>query len=174
MKFMKTTSIETMAVGVHPFERAGLGIAPFKFVGSYESVFQAVPGDPDCPIQPGSCCDYCFQGIRYVCRIRSADGREFKVGCDCVYKTGDKRVITDAKRAENKRRTEATHNRADAKIEAARLLLPTVADKLRVQPHPYTWQAERGETMLDRVEWLLANAGRKGKLEAAKIIAQAQ
>lgn len=167
----ETTATEN--TGMHPFERAGLGIAPFTFVGTYESKFQAVPGDPNCPIQPGTCCDYCFQGIMYVCRVRSADGREFKVGCDCVLKTKDKRITTAAKRAENKRNTEAAHKRADAKIAAAIATLPTVESKLRAQPHPYAWQAEKGATMLDRVKWLLGNAGRKGKCEAAKIIAAA-
>ena len=42
---------------------------------------------------------------------------------------------------------------------------------MRPIPHPYDNQAARGLTMLDRVEWLMANAGRKGKCAAAKIVA---
>jgi hypothetical protein len=158
---------ETVGSTVHAFERAGLGKAPFKFVGTYESKFQACPG---APVKPGTSCDYCGEGIMYVCAIRSSDGKTFKVGCDCVSKVGDAglKKIIDRKVAE--RRTAATHARQDAKIAAAIAALPSVAAALRAQPHPYTWQADKGATMLDRVQWLLANAGRKGKCEAAKII----
>lgn len=84
-----TQETTTKATRVHAFEKAGLGKAPFKAIGFYESKFQAVPGDPNCPIQPGSSCDYCGNGIMNVYQVRSADGKTFKVGCDCVAKTGD-------------------------------------------------------------------------------------
>lgn len=172
---MRTVRGEGEAVGttVHCFERAGLGRAPFRCVGFYESKFQAVPGDPNCPVQPGTSCDYCGQGIMYVARIKDADGREFKVGCDCVARTGDAglRKVIDAKVAA--RRREASHRNADAKIAAARALLPTVADKLRAEPHPSPWAAAKGRTLLDLVEFLLSDAGRQGKVRAAKIVAAA-
>ena len=44
----------TNAASIHPFEKRGLGRAPFRCVGFYESKYQAIPGDPSCPIQPGS------------------------------------------------------------------------------------------------------------------------
>lgn len=87
---------------MHRFEIAGLGKAPFRCIGFYVSKFQAIPGDPNCPIQPGSSCDYCSNAIMNVYQIRGADGREFKVGCDCVAKTGDaglRRQISESKRA---------------------------------------------------------------------------
>lgn len=80
----------TAEIGVHVFERAGLGKAPFRFVGFYEKTYQACPG---APIQPGSTCDYCGQGIMICCEILSADGKRFKVGSDCVNKTGDRGLI---------------------------------------------------------------------------------
>ena len=85
-------------VKVHVFESAGLGLAPFRLDGFSESKFQAAPG---APVQPGSTCDYCGQGIMIVCAIRSADGKRFKVGCDCVAKTDDaglKSVVDRGKR----------------------------------------------------------------------------
>ena len=168
---MNTT---TNGNATHPFEIAGLGKAPFRFVGAYVSKFQAVPGDPSCPIQPGTSCDYCAAGIMTVCVIRSSDGREFKVGCDCVLKVGDKGLARKVSAEVAKRRTESAHARADKRIAEAVAELPAVADKLRAQPHRNAWQAENGLTMLDCVEWLLANAGRKGKLEAAKIVEAAR
>ncbi len=84
-------------IWVHRFEQAGLGKAPFKVVGFSVEKFQAIPGDPSCPIQPGSSCDYCGQGIMNVYRLESADGKFFKVGCDCVARTGDT-ALTEATR----------------------------------------------------------------------------
>lgn len=158
---------EVVGTVVHAFERAGLGKAPFKFVGAYEAKFQACPG---APVQAGTSCDYCGTGIMLVCRIQSADGREFKVGCDCVAKTGDAglKKIIDRKMAE--RRTAMAHANADKKIAEALAILPSVEGVLKAQPHP---RGFRNLTAYDGVTWLLANAGRKGKVEAAKAIMKA-
>ncbi len=56
---MKRTD-DPALVGRHVFERAGLGLAPFRFVGMEEKTFQACPG---APIQAGSSCDYCGTGM---------------------------------------------------------------------------------------------------------------
>jgi hypothetical protein len=69
---------------LHPFERAGLGKAPFRCYGVVENWYSAGPGHK----QPGGSCDYCGTGIAYEYLIRGSDEREFKVGCDCVRKTG--------------------------------------------------------------------------------------
>ncbi len=87
---MATRTDNTTEIAKHVFERAGLGKAPFRYVGMTESKYQACHG---APVQPGSSCDYCGQGIMYVCEILSADGRRFKVGCDCVARTGDAGLI---------------------------------------------------------------------------------
>ena len=87
---MTTKTDNAAHVGMHVFERAGLGKAPFRFVGSFEKVFQATP---DSPRQPGGTCDFCGTGIMICCAIRGADGREFKVGSDCLRKTGDAGLI---------------------------------------------------------------------------------
>lgn len=87
-----------MSSSVHPFQRAGLGLAPFRVVEFSKSVYRA---HPDAPIQPGDACDYCGTGIMNVYHIKSDDGRSFVVGCDCVAKTGDAhlvRQVKDAKR----------------------------------------------------------------------------
>lgn len=74
----------TTATVAHPFERAGLGKAPFRYVGTEVKVYRACP---DAPEQPGGRCDYCGNGIKYNCVIVGADGSRFMVGTDCVRKT---------------------------------------------------------------------------------------
>ncbi len=81
---------------VHPFERAGLGLAPFRCVGYTKAVFQAFPG---APIQAGSSCDYCATSIMHTYQIVSVDNRTFKVGCDCVLKTSKTKEEWEAWRA---------------------------------------------------------------------------
>ena len=81
-------------IGMHVFERAGLGKAPFRCIGCAEVFFQA---HPDAPRQCGGSCDFCGTGIVLQCKIKSADGRTFKVGADCVAKTGDAGLIRSFK-----------------------------------------------------------------------------
>ena len=105
---------------LHVFERAKLGAAPFKFVGMEEKVYQACHG---APVQPGSSCDYCGTAIRYVCWINSKDGKRFKVGTDCVAKTGDAGLIKQLKsspeqRALNKAKADAKDKRVRDELDA--------------------------------------------------------
>lgn len=165
-----------MASTIHPFERAKLGMAPFRCVGWYESKYQACHG---APIQPGSSCDYCGQGIMLVFRITSSDGKEFKVGCDCVAKTARECAGTDAERAArkvldqvNKIKTAAANKRKDAVIAAARAKLEanraslaerTIATGSRVHP-ARTYE----RNALEYFDWMFKYSGRTGKLKAAK------
>jgi hypothetical protein len=81
---------------IHPFELAGLGLAPFRFAGYRENVHKC--GDH---VKAGGSCDYCGTGIRYECFIQSHDGKIFKVGTDCVLKLQreDNRLINEMERA---------------------------------------------------------------------------
>lgn len=156
----------------HVFETAGLGVAPFRFVRSYESKYQACPG---APVQPGSSCDFCATAIMTVCVILSADGREFKVGCDCVEKTGDaglRRFVTEIQREKRAAATRRRNAKADDRIAAARELLSRddIRARLSAEPHPLKWQADKGATRLDWAEWMMANAGRSGRLDVAKAL----
>jgi len=74
-----TTTIAT----IHPFEAAGLGLAPFRVVGGTQLLFQAAPGEP---VRAGGSCDFCSTCIRNAYIVRGADGRTFKVGSECVRK----------------------------------------------------------------------------------------
>jgi hypothetical protein len=70
----------------HPFEKTGLGKAPFSCTHVTENVFAL----PDGTTKAGGCCDYCGTGIRWEFWIKGsvAGAKQFKVGCDCVAKTG--------------------------------------------------------------------------------------
>lgn len=145
---------------IHRFQVAGLGIAPFHFTGEVtEKTYQACPG---APVQAGSSCDYCGTCIRYEFWVKSADGKEFKVGCDCIHKTGDRGLIQQISVAERKlrdKKNQAAKERKLAKltarIEAAKLALPSAAGALSAQPHPSSWHTDK--TLLDYVNWCFAN-----------------
>ena len=97
---------------VHPFEKAGLGKAPFHFVGLTENFIV----HPDGSTQAAGCCDYCHTGIRNEYHIRSTDGNEFVVGCDCVEKLdrADNRLVADVVAAKNARERQIRRAKADA------------------------------------------------------------
>lgn len=168
---MKATVNESLKAGetstIHRFEAAGLGLAPFHFTGQVtEKTYCACPG---APVQAGSSCDYCGTCIRYEFWVRSADGKEFKVGCDCIHKTEDRGLIQQISLAERKLRDVKNvaakarkKAKIEARIEAAKAKLPSVRGDLTSRPHPNTYYAEQGKTLLDYVNWCLGNrAGEK-------------
>lgn len=98
----------------HAFERAGLGVAPFRCVGYNYAVYQACPG---APLQVGTSCDYCGTGIKHVYLIVDSKGNSFKVGSECVRKTSDRTLVATARTfrrdaARAKRRAEIAEERA--------------------------------------------------------------
>ena len=70
----------------HPFEKSGLGKAPFSCTHVTENVWD----NGDGTTKAGGFCDYCGTGIRWEFWIKGsiAGAKQFKVGCDCVAKTG--------------------------------------------------------------------------------------
>lgn len=167
-----TTTTETAGETVrelHPFERAGLGTAPFRCTGSGREVYVACQG---APVQPGAACDYCGAGIFEVYRIRSADGREFKVGSTCVGRTGDAKLIKVVKAETRKRQTELRHAREAKRVDEAREFLTRddVRAALSAKPHANEWRAKQGATLLDWAEWMMENAGTAGQLRVLRAV----
>lgn len=166
----------------HPFERAGLGKAPFTFMHCTHEIGPIRIANDDgtvteigSPGQPMGVCDYCGQGIATVCHVRSADGNRFRVGCDCVLKTdkeyGDKQ--SPLTRAVKKQQREAAKQREIKRIANAAALLTgesDVAHRLESMPHPTEWRAKKGETALDSAIWMFQHAGHSGKLRMARMI----
>jgi hypothetical protein len=161
----------------HQFEIAGLGKAPYVFLGVEKRVYCACQG---APAQPGSTCDYCGTGIMLLYWLRSAVGREFKVGCDCILKTNSDRAlrvaVENAKQQHDREMREARAEKkriADlARINAAKERLSEIAEKLRAEPHPMAASGPffAGKTRLDWAEWMLEHAGMSGRLSVARAI----
>lgn len=145
-------------MSTHVFESAGLGKAPFRYVGLNEAVTSTG--------RPGGSCDYCGTAIQYCCEIESADGKAFVVGCECVKKTGDKGLDKAIKAAKK----EAILGKKLARVAAAKAIYADVAHVLDCQKHPNKYFASQGKTMADWVVWILENGGIAAKIDAAKEI----
>lgn len=161
---------------IHPFERSGLGRAPFILVGMVEKVYQACQG---APMQPAGTCDHCGTGIRYVFLIRSKDGKETGVGSDCVRKLdrADNALIDEVerklrvlKRDKARERREAEEEKVNERTRQALTLLdssPEIQARLAAKPHP---AIKDRLTLLDYVEYMRRHAGTFGKRKLASII----
>jgi hypothetical protein len=68
----------------HPFELAGLGTGPFRFVKVKD--LKTVCGE----------CDYCGTPIRWACHVVSQDSKKGVVGTTCIKETGDARLLSVA------------------------------------------------------------------------------
>jgi hypothetical protein len=134
----------------HPFEKSGLGKAPFSCTHVTENVFAL----PDGTTKAGGCCDYCGTGIRWEFWIKGsvAGARQFKVGCDCVAKTGwgiDRFLEVRAAHTRARRQAGVQSRRAARQAQVA---------------------AERAQRQADRLEatqaWRDANSALVARLEA--------
>jgi hypothetical protein len=146
---------------VHIFEMAGLGLAPFHFVGYERKVFVACPG---APVQVGGSCDYCSTGISNMFWVKSADGKRFKVGSECILKAGDKGL----KRAVNAIKLKETHAKQDATIARGTALLADLGAKLALRPHSEPYWAAQGQTALDQMTRRWNYSGRAGRIRITK------
>lgn len=167
---------------IHVFEQAGLGLAPFRYLGmkGQEIAYgQAVIGHAGgCAIttKPGGTCDYCGTYIVNMFRVGSADGKEFIVGCDCIMKVdgaGSRVANLTQLEIDVKNHKREVKQRGEAvQIAAARAALDSGA--CSDQPHPIAYHADNGLTLADYCRWLLDNAGRSGQMRACRMIAAPQ
>lgn len=139
---------------MHPFEKAGLGIAPFRCTGVGESVFVL----PDGSSKAGGSCHYCGTGIRWEFYIQGDDGREFKVGCDCVEKTYKEYGVE----VEGFKAIRLEHARQRRQAGA----------QVRREARQKAWEAQREVWKQERLEasaqWREENAGLIASIEAHK------
>lgn len=173
MTFMNTATNAAQ----HVFEIAGLGVAPFRFVGvettgdrAALNANRASEGLTFTTNLCGGSCDYCGQAISNVCWVLSSDGRRFKVGTDCLEKTGDARLHVLATSKLRAKKLDEKHAKDAARIAAAKTALPGVSEKLAALPHPII----KGRTALDYADFLFRAGGTTGQLRAAKMIEGAQ
>lgn len=162
---------------IHPFEKAGLGKAPFRFVGMAQQdrcYGEVILNRAECDrtgialtTTPGGTCAYCGQAIMRMFDIESADGKHFHVGCECVNRTGDKKLA----RSVNQARLAADRaKRADKAAETDRSLQAFIrvnSEKLAALPHPKGWD---GKTLLDYAEFMATRSGATGRAKALKTL----
>lgn len=128
------TDVALKTVRAHRWELAGLGRAPFAYLGMFEKRHDMGGGHS----KPGGTCDYCGQGILYCFRVESSDKRRFVVGCDCIEHCNDaaERIVTQAKRAlKDYKRAKAGEGRAAKR-------------KAEAEARQARWEAERAANMI--------------------------
>ena len=116
---------------MHPFEKSGLGKAPFRFLRAVslpspsmaEHNPTAYNNEMRFAVGAGArgTCDHCGTAITHNFICASSDGREFAVGSDCVFKVGAKDLEAPIRKARTEIETKARRAKADAKKEARRL-----------------------------------------------------
>jgi hypothetical protein len=94
-----------MMQATHIFEEAGLGLAPYKYLGCEYTGRTSVS------------CKYCYTAIRYKFHLESKDGNRFFVGSDCIFKSGDLGLIDHAKRDRAKLAKQKREEKRLSKIE---------------------------------------------------------
>lgn len=141
-----------MSENIHPFEAAGLGKAPFTYVGMWEmpsptlaesnpeAYKNSLASMPSCAC--GSC-NFCGTPIVYNHLIKSADGKLHAIGCDCVHKAGDaeltqkmERQLSVEKDRENRER------RASRDMQYVLANLETIEEKRRLSD-VLAWENEQ-------------------------------
>lgn len=156
---------------IHKFEKAGLGKPPYRLTSYARMVYKACP---DAPTLPGSSCDYCGTGIMDVFWLKSSDGKEFKVGSDCILKAeeghGMTRLYNEVERAAKELKKEAAKKRLNVRIEAAFKVLIANPTLLTDKPHPSEYYNAIGKTCRDYVLFLFDKGGDAGKNTACKLI----
>lgn len=174
------TSTDTTQA-VHPFERAGLGRAPFRFIGVNAGVDVAY-GEVilnraeyertgiRLSTKRGGTCAFCGQGILDLYTVEDSEKRRFHVGCDCIKKVGDDRLVRSVAAA--KRKVDRVKRAKRAKAVEATLadFVEANRDALIALPHPNAYMAAKGETLLSWAEFMIAKAGATGRAKALKTI----
>ncbi len=160
-------------VGVHLFQRAGLGQAPYRYLGTSENRFN----NGDGTTKPGGTCQYCGTGILHEFHLRSKDGKEFKVGSDCIARAGDNGILAQYRKSPEYRKAQRDkrQTKAVAVFQELEALLPILKPALLAVPHSRGFQNRTtGEplTAWDEAEWMFKNAGAAGRATLLKTLKQ--
>jgi len=148
----KTDSQEL--VGVHKFEVAGLGKAPFTFISMTTSIWRSGCGTVT---KPGSSCDYCGTAICNVFNIRSQDGRMSKVGCDCIMKAGDEGILKAYKSTPEYRKAQKEKRalKNAAVVKELNALIEKLTPTFQAMPHPWGSTDYKTGKPLSYLDWII-------------------
>jgi hypothetical protein len=164
---------------IHKFEKAGLGKAPFRFVGVWSmpskslqdanpNAYNAALADhPDVPMI--GTCNFCGMAITDHFLVKSSDGKLFAVGCECINKSGDTGLMRNVSAEKRKLDADKRHAREKSKLDTLQGLLQDekVIAKLSSLPHPKGWA---GRSALDYVDWMTDHSGTSGRLRVLSYI----
>ena len=157
----------------HIYESAGVGIAPYKFVGIWQYPGQAMQeANPEvynramkeAPQTKNHICGCALCGTYIVNNYLVKDGNSdlWAIGSECISKiNGMKEVAAEAKVAKKKIEKAEKRKKAEAKefkdTELAKELLADdrIRARLSEQPHPSEHFASQGQTRLDWAEWMM-------------------
>jgi hypothetical protein len=174
---MTSTLTPTPNGGVHVFETAGLGKAPYKFIGVTQVTYHATH---DAPAQPGSMCMFCATGICYQFWLDSSDGKRFFVGSDCIEKSGDTGLMSRIEPFLKKHEKEMRLEREDRYISEFTKFVAADVDgywnraAFKALPHPNNYWASQGKTLGDYNLFCYTHAGKSSKSRMAHKILVAE
>jgi hypothetical protein len=166
----------------HPFTTSGLGRAPFRFIGfatipspslgeqnptAYSNALAALPRDlaNGC----GSCA-HCGTPIMNICIVQNADGKKWGIGCDCIRKTDDAKLVRASVLARRAHEKELRRLRAERKRAA---WLAEVVDQATGETRAQRFEREAAES---RAAHESAEAARiaKARAIAAELTVEAE
>lgn len=116
----------------------------------------------------GSGCDHCGTFIKHVFTVEGANGVKFQLGSSHVQEVGGAELSAQAKRTrkevENRayfeqRRTEQAQATAN-RIEQIKAEYSNAKEKLAQQPHPNSYFASQGKTMIDYLDYFRADTSK--------------
>jgi len=151
----------------HPFELAGLGRAPFRFVGLVSlpspalaeqnpSAFANAMRDLPRGIGVGTCA-FCGQAIVNNAIVQDATGKRFVVGCDCIRKISTGKLVSAMQAAINAEKRAKARLARNAAHEARRAAAAALLDAERTRNGGRTdWEVAQGAA---RAKQVAARAG---------------
>ncbi len=164
-------------LAMHPFERSGLGKAPFRFVGAvqqdirYGEACVGVVNGVEIMTKKGGTCAHCGTYIVNMFDVMSSDGKRFHVGSDCVLKTGDAKLVAAVKKAVSKAAKVKREAKADAVKAELAALLADEATRAKLAALKHVSPYGRETTLLDHADFVAPRCGAAGRARLLKFLA---
>jgi len=166
---------------MHPFEKANLGKAPFRSLNVFVSEGPiTLPNGitVGSPGQPMGTCDYCGTGIKYCCKVESADNRTFVIGLDCankLYTSSNQTssqlardpVYQEIKKEKLRLQRKKRHQREAKQLAEGKEWAHANHQALHSIPN-YDRNGNQRGTLWTSYEWYLRHAGTSGNLKNYK------